>query len=58
MQESDLGNILVLQPIIIGHSTIIMAMRYAHFAPIHLDAAVALNPFGSISESAVLETDN
>ncbi|WP_142910928.1 tyrosine-type recombinase/integrase, partial [Klebsiella pneumoniae] len=38
------GNILVLQQIL-GHSTIMMTMRYAHFAPNHLDAAIALNPF-------------
>lgn len=38
------GNILVLQQIL-GHSTIMMTMRYAHFAPDHLDAAVLLNPF-------------
>lgn len=38
------GNILVLQQIL-GHSTIMMTMRYAHFAPSHLEAAVALNPF-------------
>lgn len=38
------GNILVLQQIL-GHSTITMTMRYAHFAPEHLDAAVSLNPF-------------
>lgn len=37
-------NILVLQHIL-GHSTIMMTMRYAHFAPDHLDAAVDLNPF-------------
>ena len=37
------GNILVLQQIL-GHSTINMTMRYAHFAPNHLDAAVSLNP--------------
>lgn len=37
------GNILVLQQIL-GHSTITMTMRYAHFAPDHLDAAVTLNP--------------
>lgn len=41
------GNILVLQQIL-GHSTIIMTMRYAHFAPDHLDAAVSLNPFDRI----------
>lgn len=38
------GNILVLQQIL-GHSTIVMTMRYAHFAPDHLDAAVTLNPY-------------
>ncbi|UXK13651.1 tyrosine-type recombinase/integrase [Erwinia pyrifoliae] len=43
------GNILVLQQIL-GHSTIIMTMRYAHFAPDHLDAAITLNPFDSLTE--------
>ncbi|HDO1383611.1 TPA: site-specific integrase [Aeromonas veronii] len=37
------GNILVLQKIL-GHSTIAMTMRYAHFAPDHLEDAVRLNP--------------
>ena len=37
------GNILVLQRIL-GHSSITMTMRYAHFAPEHLDDAVRLNP--------------
>lgn len=37
------GNILVLQRIL-GHSTITMTMRYAHFAPEHLDDAVRFNP--------------
>lgn len=41
------GNILVLQQIL-GHSTITMTMRYAHFAPEHLDAAVSLNPFDRV----------
>lgn len=41
------GNILVLQQIL-GHSTILMTMRYAHFAPDHLDAAIMLNPFDSL----------
>ncbi|WP_413728683.1 tyrosine-type recombinase/integrase [Sodalis sp. RH19] len=41
------GNILVLQQIL-GHSTIQMTMRYSHFAPDHLDAAVNLNPFDRI----------
>lgn len=43
------GNILVLQQIL-GHSTIMMTMRYAHFAPNHLDAAVALNPLDNRAE--------
>ncbi|WP_337264676.1 MULTISPECIES: phage integrase [unclassified Serratia (in: enterobacteria)] len=37
------GNILVLKEIL-GHTSIQMTMRYAHFAPDHLDAAVQLNP--------------
>lgn len=37
------GNILVLKEIL-GHSTIEMTMRYAHFAPSHLESAVLLNP--------------
>lgn len=41
------GNILVLQQIL-GHSSITMTMRYAHFAPEHLEAAVNLNPFDSM----------
>ncbi|MEH8539414.1 tyrosine-type recombinase/integrase, partial [Klebsiella pneumoniae] len=37
------GNILVLQKIL-GHTDIKMTMRYAHFAPNHLEDAVRLNP--------------
>lgn len=37
------GNILVLQKIL-GHTDIKMTMRYAHFAPNHLDDAIKLNP--------------
>jgi len=37
------GNILTLQKIL-GHSTIIMTMRYAHLAPEHLKDAERLNP--------------
>ncbi|MDE9455742.1 phage integrase [Xenorhabdus bovienii] len=43
------GNILVLQRIL-GHSTINMTMRYAHFAPDHLDLALTLNPYDQIEE--------
>ncbi|WGL96692.1 phage integrase [Arsenophonus nasoniae] len=41
------GNILVLQQIL-GHSTIMMTMRYSHFSPDHLDAAVTLNPLDNL----------
>lgn len=37
------GNILVLQRVL-GHTDIKMTMRYAHFAPDHLEDAVKLNP--------------
>lgn len=37
------GNIIVLQRII-GHSDIRVTMRYAHFAPDHLEDAINLNP--------------
>lgn len=40
------GNILVLQRIL-GHTDIKMTMRYAHFAPNHLQEAVTLNPLGN-----------
>lgn len=43
------GNILVLQQIL-GHSTIMMTMRYSHFAPDHLEAALALNPFDKMED--------
>ncbi|MBH2949842.1 tyrosine-type recombinase/integrase [Serratia marcescens] len=36
------GNILVLQRVL-GHTDIKMTMRYAHFAPDHLEDAVKLN---------------
>lgn len=37
------GNILVLQRIL-GHTDIKMTMRYAHFAPDHLNDALVYNP--------------
>lgn len=37
------GNILVLKEIL-GHTDIKMTMRYAHFAPSHLQEAIDLNP--------------
>lgn len=41
------GNILVLKDIL-GHSTVEMTMRYAHFSPTHLESAVTLNPLSNI----------
>lgn len=40
------GNILVLQRIL-GHSNIRETMRYAHFAPDHLEEAAVLNPLAN-----------
>lgn len=40
------GNILVLQKIL-GHTDIKMTMRYAHFAPNHLDDAIKFNPISN-----------
>lgn len=37
------GNILVLQRVL-GHTDIKMTMRYAHFAPDHLEDAIKFNP--------------
>lgn len=42
------GNILVLQRIL-GHVDIKMTMRYAHFAPDHLNDAVAFNPLSKLT---------
>lgn len=41
------GNILVLQRIL-GHTDIKVTMRYAHFAPDHLNEAITLNPLNLI----------
>lgn len=40
------GNILVLQRVL-GHADIKMTMRYAHFAPDHLEDAVKSNPLAN-----------
>jgi len=42
------GNILVLQRIL-GHSSLIMAMRYAHLAPDPLQEARRLNPLAALT---------
>lgn len=42
------GNILVLQRVL-GHQSIQMTMRYAHFAPDHLEEAVKLNPVKALT---------
>ncbi|ECC1659321.1 tyrosine-type recombinase/integrase [Salmonella enterica subsp. salamae] len=45
------GNILVLQKIL-GHTDIKMTMRYAHFAPNHLEEAAQLNPLKCLKSVA------
>lgn len=42
------GNIIVLQRIL-GHAKIEETMRYAHFAPSHLEDAIRLNPLSDIN---------
>lgn len=44
------GNILVLQKIL-GHSSLVMTMRYAHLAPDHLQEAKMLNPLTRLSST-------
>ncbi|MGP2416862.1 site-specific recombinase XerD [Pantoea ananatis] len=41
------GNILVLQRIL-GHANIRETMKYAHFAPEHLEEAITLNPLAGL----------
>ncbi|MEX3240112.1 phage integrase [Serratia quinivorans] len=45
------GNIIVLQRIL-GHSDIRVTMRYAHFAPDHLEDALALNPLAKFGQGS------
>lgn len=44
------GNILVLQKIM-GHANIRETMKYAHFAPSHLEEAAVLNPIARVSST-------
>jgi site-specific recombinase XerD len=41
------GSIIVLQRILV-HSDIRVTMRYAHFAPDHLEDAIKLNPIANL----------
>lgn len=51
------GNILVLQKIL-GHQDISMTMRYAHFAPEHLDTAISFNPLAKIQSGGKKAAEN
>ncbi|PHI29220.1 phage integrase [Budvicia aquatica] len=51
------GNILVLQRVL-GHRDITMTMRYAHFAPDHLEDVVKLNPLENGDKMAIATTNN
>ncbi|MBF6636221.1 tyrosine-type recombinase/integrase [Rouxiella silvae] len=48
------GNILVLQRVL-GHTDIKMTMRYAHFAPEHLEEALRLNPLFKSGDKVAME---
>lgn len=48
------GNILVLQRVL-GHTDIKMTIRYAHFAPDHLEDAVKLNPLAMSGDKVAVE---
>ncbi|GKV90043.1 tyrosine-type recombinase/integrase [Pectobacterium carotovorum] len=47
------GNILVLQRVL-GHTDIKMTMRYAHFAPEHLEDALRLNPLATSGDEVAV----
>lgn len=48
---SNGGNIVVLKEIL-GHSSLNDTMKYAHFAPTHLEEAIRLNPLGNMAKTA------
>jgi site-specific recombinase XerD len=41
------GNIIALQKIL-GHSSLVMTMRYAHLSPEHLQETLTLNPLSKL----------
>ena len=51
------GNILVLQRVL-GHTDIKMTMRYAHFAPDHLEETLRLNPLDSNGDEMAIKKGN
>lgn len=50
------GNILVLQKIL-GHHDISMTMRYAHFAPEHLETAITHNPISGLGSGGKMAAE-
>ena len=42
------GNVIALQKIL-GHHSLIMTMRYAHFSPEHLQEVRSLNPMARLN---------
>lgn len=44
----DGGSILILQRVL-GHSSLAMAMKYAHLAPEHLQESLKLNPMAQLN---------
>ncbi|EIC85428.1 integrase [Serratia sp. M24T3] len=51
------GNIIVLQRIV-GHSDIRVTMRYAHFAPDHLEDALTNNPLSILGAKMSVKNGN
>ncbi|AKH63950.1 MULTISPECIES: tyrosine-type recombinase/integrase [Photorhabdus] len=51
------GNIIVLQKIL-GHTDIKMTMRYAHFAPDHLNDALIYNPLSQLKNGDKVAAEN
>ncbi|EWC43369.1 hypothetical protein B597_001890 [Stutzerimonas stutzeri KOS6] len=51
------GDILTLQRVL-GHASLAMTMKYAHFSPGHLAEVVTLNPLATADVNGVLNGDN